>query len=50
VNPFIAGESRNAANRSYTITISGEVPQADPAPNTLYAGEAGPPKKPRRSK
>jgi len=41
VNPFIAGESRTAANRSYTITVSGEVPPADPAPNTLYAGEAG---------
>ena len=41
VNPFIAGQPRNAANRSYTITISGEAPPVNPAPNTLYAGETG---------
>ncbi len=41
VNPYIAGESRNASNRSFTLTISGEVPPANPAPNTLYAGETG---------
>jgi hypothetical protein len=41
VNPFVAGEPRDATNRSYTITISGEVPPADPAPNMLYAGETG---------
>ena len=41
VNPFVAGKPRFAFNRSYTITISGEVAPANPAPNTLYAGEAG---------
>ena len=41
VNPFVAGEARNAADRSFTITISGAVQPAEPAPNTLYAGETG---------
>lgn len=41
VNPFIAGEPRDATNRSYTLTISGEVTPANPAPNTLYVGETG---------
>ncbi|HUA12405.1 MAG TPA: hypothetical protein VMA83_10400 [Solirubrobacteraceae bacterium] len=41
VNPFVNGESRNAPNRSFTITISGEIEPASPAPNTLYAGQEG---------
>lgn len=41
VNPFSGGGSREAADRSFTITISGEVEPASPAPNTLYAGQEG---------
>lgn len=44
VNPFRSSESRKAKNRSYTITISAQPkPEApeEPAPNTLYAGQAG---------
>jgi hypothetical protein len=42
-NPFLPGASRVGANRSYTVTISGN---PDPGagqkqPNTLYAGTAG---------
>jgi hypothetical protein len=39
INPFRHGERRNASNRSYTVTISGQAPPASPAPNTLYAGQ-----------
>jgi hypothetical protein len=41
VNPFKAGENRNATNRSFTITVSGAVEPAEPAPNTLYVGQEG---------
>jgi hypothetical protein len=41
INPFRPGESRKAKNRSYTVTISGQVQPAEPAPNTLYAGQEG---------
>ncbi len=41
VNPYKAGENRNASNRSYTITISGAVEPAEPAANTLYVGQEG---------
>jgi hypothetical protein len=41
VNPFKAGESRDASNRAFTITISGAVLPAEPAPNTLYVGQEG---------
>jgi hypothetical protein len=41
INPFRAGESRKAKNRSYTVTISGQTQPAEPAPNTLYAGQEG---------
>lgn len=41
VNPYRPGESRNAKHRSYTVTISGQTTPAEPAPNTLYAGQEG---------
>jgi hypothetical protein len=41
VNPFKAGENREASNRSFTITVSGAVEPAEPAPNTLYVGQEG---------
>jgi hypothetical protein len=41
VNPFRAGESRTAPDRSFTITVSAEAEPAIPAPNTLYAGQEG---------
>jgi hypothetical protein len=41
VNPFRPGERRDARNRSYTITISGQTPPEIPAANTLYAGQPG---------
>ena len=41
INPFTAGESRNASNRAFTITISGALQPAEPAPNTLYVGQEG---------
>jgi hypothetical protein len=41
INPFRPGESRTAKNRSYTITISGQTPPAEPVPNTLYVGQEG---------
>ncbi len=41
VNPFRAGEDRRAKNRSYTLTINGQTPPAEPAANTLYAGQEG---------
>jgi hypothetical protein len=41
VNPFLPGESRRNKNRAYTVTISGQPQPATPAPNTLYAGQAG---------
>jgi hypothetical protein len=40
-NPFRPGEARDSAHRSYTVTISGQVPPTRPAPNTLYAGQTG---------
>jgi hypothetical protein len=41
VNPFRPGEDRKAKNRSYTVTISGQTTPAEPAANTLYAGQEG---------
>jgi hypothetical protein len=41
INPFRNGENRRAKNRSYTVTISGQTTPAEPAPNTLYAGQEG---------
>src|SRR5271154_3524882 len=41
VNPYRPGEDRKAKHRSYTVTISGQPQPADPAPNTLYAGQEG---------
>jgi hypothetical protein len=41
VNPFAPGASRDAAERKWTVTISGEVPPPTPAPNTLYVGQEG---------
>ncbi len=41
VNPFRDGEDRKAKNRSYTVTISGQPTPAEPAANTLYAGQEG---------
>lgn len=37
VNPSIPGANRNAANRSYTVTVRGESPPATPVQNTLFA-------------
>jgi hypothetical protein len=41
VNPFLPGAPRFLDKRAYTVTISGQVPPAVPAANTLYAGQAG---------
>lgn len=41
VNPYRPGESRSSKHRSYTVTISGQTTPAEPAVNTLYAGQAG---------
>ena len=41
INPFLPGAARNSNKRAYTVTISGQVPPAIPARNTLYAGQAG---------
>ena len=41
VNPFKPGASRDAVKRAYTVTISGQVPPANLARNTLYVGQAG---------
>ena len=41
VNPYLPGESRKAKHRSFTLTISGQTPPAEPAPNTLYVGQEG---------
>jgi hypothetical protein len=41
INPFRHGEDRDARSRSYTVTISGQTPPVNPAPNTLYAGQEG---------
>jgi hypothetical protein len=41
INPFVAGESRKAKNRDFTLTVSGQTAPADPAPNTLYVGQEG---------
>jgi hypothetical protein len=41
VNPSYPGARRDGTKRSYTITISGALPPANPAPNTLYAGQSG---------
>jgi hypothetical protein len=41
VNPFRPGEDRQAVNRDYTVTISGQTQPGTPAPNTLYAGQEG---------
>jgi len=41
VNPYRAGEARFDPRRSFTVTISGQTPPADPAPNTLYVGQEG---------
>jgi hypothetical protein len=37
INPSLAGANRNAANRSYTVTVRGEAPPATPVQNTLFA-------------
>ena len=41
INPYRAGQSRLSPHRSFTITISGQTPPAEPAPNTLYVGQEG---------
>ena len=41
VNPFKPGASRDAVKRAYTVTVSGRVPPANLAWNTLYVGHAG---------
>jgi hypothetical protein len=40
VNPFDGGARRDRSKRAYTVTVSGQVPPANPAPNTLYTGQA----------
>lgn len=40
-NPFRAGANRDAAKRSYTITMYNQPPPAQKGPDTLYAGVAG---------
>jgi hypothetical protein len=43
-NPYLRGARRTVRNRSYTLTVSGDPPPANPAerdPNTLYAGADG---------
>jgi hypothetical protein len=41
INPFRPGENRDSKHRSYTVTISGQTTPAEPAANTLYAGQEG---------
>jgi hypothetical protein len=41
INPFRPGEKRNSKHRSYSVTISGQTQPAEPAANTLYAGQEG---------
>lgn len=36
-NPFIKGKRRDVKHRSYTVTVLGSQPPAQPARNTLYA-------------
>ncbi len=41
INPFRPGEDRQATNRAYAVTISGQTQPVTPEANTLYAGQEG---------
>src|SRR5262249_13533644 len=40
-NPLADRANSKAKQRSYTVTVSGQLTPAEPAPNTLYVGQEG---------
>jgi hypothetical protein len=47
-NPFVAGASRTATSRSYTVNVRNEVMPPQRAPNTIYTERPGQPTKTSR--